>query len=127
MWPNPQEIADLVTFTKEIFNGKLNFCAVKPVSFRAIYFCIHIRKSINYTIFCSDETCYGRKAQSIKTNHLIYNIKYIEDMGATASFAVSLKNKKVCTFKAKNWSEVNQFMKNVRKKLDKLLVDAANF
>ena len=50
------------------------FCAEKPVSFRAIYFCIHIRKSIHYTIFCSDETCYGRKAQSIKTNHLIHDI-----------------------------------------------------
>ena len=25
MWPNPQETADLVTFTKEILNGKLHF------------------------------------------------------------------------------------------------------
>ena len=25
MWPNPQETADLVTFTKEILNGKLYF------------------------------------------------------------------------------------------------------
>ena len=25
MWPNPQEIADLVTFTEEIVNGKLHF------------------------------------------------------------------------------------------------------
>ena len=25
MWPNPQEIADLVTFTEEILNGKLIF------------------------------------------------------------------------------------------------------
>ena len=25
MWPNPLEIADLVTFTEEILNGKLNF------------------------------------------------------------------------------------------------------
>ena len=29
MWPNPYETADLVTFTEEIFNGKLQFlCAV---------------------------------------------------------------------------------------------------
>ena len=28
MWPNPQETADLVTFTEEICNGKLHFCAV---------------------------------------------------------------------------------------------------
>ena len=25
MWPNPQETADLVTFTKEILNGQLHF------------------------------------------------------------------------------------------------------
>ena len=25
MWPNPQESADLVTFTEEILNGKLHF------------------------------------------------------------------------------------------------------
>ena len=25
MWPNPQDTADLATFTKEIFNGKLHF------------------------------------------------------------------------------------------------------
>ena len=28
MWPNPQETADLVTFTEENLNGKLHFCAV---------------------------------------------------------------------------------------------------
>ena len=29
MWPNPQEAADLVTFTDEILNGKLHFvCSV---------------------------------------------------------------------------------------------------
>ena len=27
MWPDPQETADLVTFTGEILNGKLIFCA----------------------------------------------------------------------------------------------------
>ena len=25
MWPNPQETADLITFTEEIFNGKFSF------------------------------------------------------------------------------------------------------
>ena len=28
MWPNPQETGDLATFTEEILNGKLHFCAV---------------------------------------------------------------------------------------------------
>ena len=31
MWPNLQETADLLTFTEEILNGKLNFLSsVKP-------------------------------------------------------------------------------------------------
>ena len=28
MWPNPQETEDLATFTNEIPNGKLHFCAL---------------------------------------------------------------------------------------------------
>ena len=28
MWPNPQETADLITFTEEIHNRKLHFCVV---------------------------------------------------------------------------------------------------
>ena len=31
MWQNPQESADLVTFTEEIVNGKLFLCAVVTV------------------------------------------------------------------------------------------------
>ena len=32
MWPNPQEAADLVTFTEEILNGKLHFlCSEHPL------------------------------------------------------------------------------------------------
>ena len=29
MWPNPQETADLVTFTEEILNGKHFLCSVR--------------------------------------------------------------------------------------------------
>ena len=32
MWPNPQETADLVTFSEENLNGKLHFCAVNPAN-----------------------------------------------------------------------------------------------
>ena len=28
MWPNPQETVDLATFTEEVLNGKLHFCAL---------------------------------------------------------------------------------------------------
>ena len=31
MQPNPQETADFVTFTEEILNGKLHFCAVQII------------------------------------------------------------------------------------------------
>ena len=31
MWPNPQETADLVTFTREIINGKLHFLCSENV------------------------------------------------------------------------------------------------
>ena len=30
MWPNPQKTADLVTFTEEILNGKLDFLCSEP-------------------------------------------------------------------------------------------------
>ena len=33
MWPDPKETADLVTFTEEILNGKLHFCAVPMETF----------------------------------------------------------------------------------------------
>ena len=45
MRPNPQEPADLVSFTEEIFNGKLHFCAVR------LFFKVSIRtgtKVYNY-------------------------------------------------------------------------------
>ena len=32
MLPNPQKTVDLVTFTEEILNGKLHFCAVNIVA-----------------------------------------------------------------------------------------------
>ena len=29
MWQNPQKTEELVTFTEEVLNGKLHFCAVQ--------------------------------------------------------------------------------------------------
>ena len=44
MWSNPQEPADLVTFTEEILNGKLHFvCSV--ISYISLGSCI-----IHYTV-----------------------------------------------------------------------------
>ena len=39
MWPNPQETAHLVTFTEEILNRRLHFCAVE-VHFDGILFLV---------------------------------------------------------------------------------------
>ena len=36
MWPNPQFPAKLVTFTKEIFNGKLHFLCGVSFNFSAL-------------------------------------------------------------------------------------------
>ena len=37
MWPNPQETADLVTFTEEILKGKLHFlCSVMNINLLTI-------------------------------------------------------------------------------------------
>ena len=36
MWPNPQETPDLVTFTAEILNGKLNFILSVKVVFEEV-------------------------------------------------------------------------------------------
>ena len=49
MWPNPQETADLVTFTEEIYNGKLIICAVSS-SFHKVYWPENARK-LEYTVF----------------------------------------------------------------------------
>ena len=41
MWPNPPKTSDLVTFTEEILNGKLHFCAFmvlnEPPELDALY------------------------------------------------------------------------------------------
>ena len=36
MWPNPQFPGDLVTFTEEILNGKLNFLCSENISHEAL-------------------------------------------------------------------------------------------
>ena len=36
MWPNPQFSADLVTFTEEILDGKLDFLSSKKLAFRKL-------------------------------------------------------------------------------------------
>ena len=50
MWPNPQETAELITFTEEIFNGKLHFlCSIKEI---VLFPCVEnlLRKFKNHHI-----------------------------------------------------------------------------
>ena len=60
MWQNPQETADLVTFTEEILNGKLHFlCSVKDelsVTFKLnLRFEDFINSLIHRQISCSKD------------------------------------------------------------------------
>ena len=57
MWPNPQEIADVVTFTEEILNAKLHFlCSTPFVIITFSHAKIGILKSSFATRKISDET-----------------------------------------------------------------------
>ena len=59
MLPNPQETADLVTFTEEILNGKLHFlCSVvsvnrrrKDIKVRFVSFGVHAGR---FTVECTE-------------------------------------------------------------------------
>ena len=57
MWPNPQEAADLVTFSEEILNGKPLFCAVM-VAFKKSLFSRHsIKNRSEITLVLSNCHC----------------------------------------------------------------------
>ena len=56
MWPNPQEIANLVTFTEESLNGKLHFCAVyvssKAIPPSEVFECEAVHKICIFCMHC---------------------------------------------------------------------------
>ena len=47
MWPYPQEIADLVTFTEEILNGKLHFLCSASFKILLVWIFIEIETPLN--------------------------------------------------------------------------------
>ena len=47
MWPYPQEIADLVTFTEEILNGKLHFLCSASFKILLVLIFIEIETPLN--------------------------------------------------------------------------------
>ena len=49
MWPDPQETADFVTFTEEIFNGKLHFMCSEFYSSKYYYV---LKQALNFSMFC---------------------------------------------------------------------------
>ena len=51
MWPNPQETADLVTFTEEILNGKIHFLCSAWFSLEPLHFNPLVIESVKYTTF----------------------------------------------------------------------------
>ena len=72
MWPNPQETADLVTFTEEILNGKLHFlCSI--IARDVFGFLLNIYdeafslKGVNY--FCKNVWKGSRCTSESKSSH----------------------------------------------------------
>ena len=51
MWPNPQIPADLITFTEEIYNGKLHFL-LQWLDFRKLNFSVAVFKFIEFFRIC---------------------------------------------------------------------------
>ena len=48
MWPNPQETADLYTFTKEMLNGKLHFlCSVWLRNISCKWFLVYLKNIVH--------------------------------------------------------------------------------
>ena len=47
MWPDPQKAADLVTFTEEIFNGKLHFLRSVKSILETIYVIAQLQRSVS--------------------------------------------------------------------------------
>ena len=50
MWPNPQETADLITFTEETFNRKLHFLWIAGYAINLNFFHSWISISLNIDI-----------------------------------------------------------------------------
>ena len=57
MWPNPQETANLFTFTEEILNGKLHFCAV--IASRSVGASFAVPSSNDKVFLCSRSSKLG--------------------------------------------------------------------
>ena len=89
MWPNPQFPADLVTFTEEIFNGKLHFlCRVscRPLAFNLIKERTLLRSCLSafFNLTSFSFAGYHRKNVIIVFKSNIFN---------DTKFFVTLKNK----------------------------------
>ena len=72
MWPNPQEPADLVTFTEEIPNGKFYFYAVRAAVQAAV---LTNKLALNLGIF------YTSKAKYAGIRYYYHYVKYARIRG----------------------------------------------
>ena len=94
MWPKPQFPTDLVTFTKEIFNGKLHFL------YNVIIFqnCINLRVSGTRILaqFCSKNVA-CKILVVFKFIFTVYKIKpYILFKSSTKIYGLAMYLSKVC-------------------------------
>ena len=113
MWPNPQETADLVTFTEEILTGKLHFlCSVWRESMKILQcnvLWLNYLRNIFTQAFCVRWTLIGYKRMVVLLKRLwIENYQWCH----LQSFTVSQKH--ICY--SKKW-KLGGKVKNFHKKL----------
>ena len=65
MWPNPQEIVDLIVFTEEILNGKLHFLCSDGLRNKPLFLISTAQKKIF----------------SIKDNHCVESVRFRSSSG----------------------------------------------
>ena len=70
MWPNPQETADLVTFTEEVLNGNLHFlCAVFVLGEKKGQSTDKLQDQYGHNILLGELYLEGRYLQKSRSHH----------------------------------------------------------
>ena len=71
MWPNSQETEGLITFTEEIFNGKLHFFYSEVKKFQKLTLGQYLKQKANISIYA--RWCYKYESQKLlKAKFMLY-------------------------------------------------------
>ena len=79
MWPNPQETADLVTFTEEILIGKLHFlCSaninIEVFAMKCLFLDIYVSPECHFTKIIRLQSFWGQFFPAFGLNMEIYSV-----------------------------------------------------